>query len=97
VRKLSLGWQLYLLACAAMFPGFLISNLRSGRFQENPLLGFLALIIVCLGAGLFAFAVAQRTYRKAEHGEVSINQARIAVAWPGAVLFVIMVVGYFIE
>jgi hypothetical protein len=94
VRKLSLGWQLYLLASAAMFVPYFLWALGSGKL-EGPLFAELAaLVIIAMTTGLLAFAIAQPTYRKAKEGSVSIAQAKIAVVWPAGVLLLLVIIGY---
>ena len=89
MSKLSLGWQLYLFASAAMFIPYSIWWFRPEQAQANLLAEIAALVLTSLLTGLFAFAIAQPTYRKAKAGTASVNQARIAVVWPAAVLIVL--------
>jgi small-conductance mechanosensitive channel len=94
VKKLSLAWQLYLFASGAMFVPYFLWSLTTGKL-EGPLLPEIAgLVIIALMTGLFAFAIAQPTYRKAKAGTASINQARIAVVWPAGVLLTLGILGY---
>ena len=95
MKKLSLGWQLYLLASAAMFVPYVLWSLRSGKLQDPLLPELLALVVIAMMTGLFAFAIAQPTYRKVKEGSASINQARIAVIWPAGVLLILVVIGFF--
>ena len=77
-----------------MFVPYFLWSVESGKFQ-GPLLPNLAgLVIIAMMTGLFAFAIAQPTYRKAKEGAASITQARIAVVWPAAVLLVVVAIGY---
>jgi hypothetical protein len=94
VTRLSLGWQLYLLASAAMLPPYALWAVKSGRMLGNPFAEMIALVVISLATGLLAFAIAQPTYRKAKAGTATINQARIAVVWPALVLFVLAVASY---
>jgi hypothetical protein len=88
------GWRLYLLASAAMFVPYFLWSLKSGRLQGSPLTELAALILISLMTGLFAFAIAQPTYRKLKEGTASMAQARVAVVWPAVVLLLIAILGY---
>jgi hypothetical protein len=94
VRQPSLGWQLYLLASAAMFVAYLLWSIESGKLR-GPLLAELGgLAIIAMATGLFAFVIAQPTYRRVKEGSASIARARIAVVWPAAVLLMILIIGH---
>jgi hypothetical protein len=94
MNRISLGSQLYLLASAAMFGPYFLWSLKSGGMQGDFLTELVALTLISLITGLFAFAIAQPTYRKAKAGTASITQARIAVIWPAVVLLCLAVAGY---
>ena len=94
MKKLSLGWQLYLLASAAMFVPYFLWSLESGRLSGLLSANLASIVVIALVTGLFALALAQSTYRKAKAGSASIAQARIAVVWPAGVLLLLVLVGY---